>query len=114
MAPVTLMLRATDTTTGEMPLMAQESIDITMRPNLKTPVINMVDGNVSTTGRRATILAPVAWSDIAASCLAVPHLPHAPGLVVRRRYRGGDDDGRRRVSTTSSRAPAPTAARSRR
>src|SRR4051794_16537388 len=71
MAPVTLTLRATDTTTGPVPAgFAQESIDITVRPNLKTPLIQMDGGNVSTTGRRVIVTAPVTWADAAASCLA--------------------------------------------
>jgi hypothetical protein len=70
MGPVTLMLRATDTTTGPTPAgVDQQSIDVTIRPNLKTPVVSMDSGNVSTTGRRATVTAPVAWSDSAAGCL---------------------------------------------
>jgi len=59
MAPVTLTLRATDTTTGAPPAFDQQSIDITVRPNLKTPLIQMDGGNVNTTGRRVIVTAPV-------------------------------------------------------
>jgi hypothetical protein len=66
---LTLLLRASDTTTGELPMTDMQTISVTIDPNLKTPSVS-VNGNIVVTGLHLTTSALVAWTDAAGSCIA--------------------------------------------
>ncbi len=85
LAPVSITVRARDTTTGSLPLYSDQTLSVTIRPDLATPITEIQLSDVRVTGVRASVTAHVRWNDPSNACLTT-----SPICRVRRVWNFGD------------------------